>query len=127
MRVLFLSIAASLAVLVGSAAVPLESRDYLYAEALPNTTKPAMLTAESMYVDDPGYWLKDMPRQGRSPFNPTAGYQVFRNVKDFGAKGRIRIYSFQTKHLFEHRSDASWNAFTCLLSILGLSHRDPLR
>ncbi|KAF2813845.1 pectin lyase-like protein [Mytilinidion resinicola] len=38
-------------------------------------------------VPDPGYWLKDMPRQGRSPFNPDPGYQVFRNVKDFGAKG----------------------------------------
>jgi glucan 1,3-beta-glucosidase len=32
------------------------------------------------------YWLASIPRNGTVPFG-TAGYQVFRNVKDFGAKG----------------------------------------
>jgi glucan 1,3-beta-glucosidase len=34
------------------------------------------------------YWLETIQHQGTSPFNsdPTS-YQVFRNVKDFGAKG----------------------------------------
>ena len=34
------------------------------------------------------YWLQDIDHQGFSPFNanPTS-YQVFRNVKDFGAAG----------------------------------------
>lgn len=34
------------------------------------------------------YWLQDIHHQGFSPFNanPTS-YQVFRNVKDFGAAG----------------------------------------
>ena len=34
------------------------------------------------------YWLETIKHQGTSPFNPNPGlYQVFRNVKDFGAKG----------------------------------------
>lgn len=34
-----------------------------------------------------GYWMGDIPRHGRAAFNPDASYQVFRNVKDFGAVG----------------------------------------
>ncbi|TPX11053.1 uncharacterized protein E0L32_007914 [Thyridium curvatum] len=33
------------------------------------------------------YWMKDVAHQGISPFNTDKNYQVFRNVKDFGAKG----------------------------------------
>ncbi|KAH0838819.1 glycoside hydrolase family 55 protein [Lanmaoa asiatica] len=34
------------------------------------------------------YWLEAIQHQGTSPFNPNpSSYQVFRNVKDFGAKG----------------------------------------
>lgn len=33
------------------------------------------------------YWMKDIAHQGISPFNTDKNYQVFRNVKDFGAKG----------------------------------------
>ena len=34
------------------------------------------------------YWLENIKHQGIAPFNPSPGtYQVFRNVKDFGAKG----------------------------------------
>lgn len=34
------------------------------------------------------YWLESIQHQGTSPFNPNpSSYQVFRNVKDFGAKG----------------------------------------
>ncbi|KAG6906321.1 hypothetical protein DXG01_014496 [Tephrocybe rancida] len=32
------------------------------------------------------YWMQNIKHQGISAFGP-AGYQVFRNVKDFGAKG----------------------------------------
>jgi glucan 1,3-beta-glucosidase len=32
------------------------------------------------------YWLENITHQGISAFGPS-GYQVFRNVKDFGAKG----------------------------------------
>lgn len=33
------------------------------------------------------YWLEDIDHRGRASFNPDASYQVFRNVKDFGAVG----------------------------------------
>ncbi|KLU83078.1 hypothetical protein MAPG_02145 [Magnaporthiopsis poae ATCC 64411] len=33
------------------------------------------------------YWMEDIPHRGISPFNPDKSYTVFRNVKDFGAKG----------------------------------------
>ncbi len=34
------------------------------------------------------YWLEQIKHQGISAFNPDKSYQVFRNVKDFGAKGK---------------------------------------
>ncbi|TEA13507.1 Glucan 1,3-beta-glucosidase [Colletotrichum sidae] len=33
------------------------------------------------------YWMEDIKHQGISPYHPDPKYQVFRNVKDFGAKG----------------------------------------
>ncbi|KIY02080.1 uncharacterized protein Z520_02218 [Fonsecaea multimorphosa CBS 102226] len=34
------------------------------------------------------YWLEDIPHQGIAAFNPhSSSYHVFRNVKDYGAKG----------------------------------------
>jgi glucan 1,3-beta-glucosidase len=37
---------------------------------------------------DPSYWLADIAHDGYAAFNPNAStYQVFRNVKDYGAKG----------------------------------------
>ena len=39
-------------------------------------------------VDKCEYWLADVKHQGIAAFNPSPNtYQVFRNVKDFGAKG----------------------------------------
>ncbi len=35
------------------------------------------------------YWLEDIQHRGVSAFNPDPSYQVFRNVKDFGAKGYV--------------------------------------
>jgi glucan 1,3-beta-glucosidase len=35
-----------------------------------------------------GYWLNDLSGRGIAPFNPNpAAYKVFRNVKDYGARG----------------------------------------
>lgn len=34
------------------------------------------------------YWLEQIQHQGKSAYGPS-GYQVFRNVKDFGAKGTL--------------------------------------
>lgn len=34
-----------------------------------------------------GFWMENIRHQGLAPFNPDKSYVVFRNVKDFGAKG----------------------------------------
>lgn len=40
------------------------------------------------------YWLETIKHQGRAAFNANpGGYQVFRNVMDFGAKGFCFLYS----------------------------------
>ncbi|KAL1610419.1 hypothetical protein SLS60_002086 [Paraconiothyrium brasiliense] len=37
------------------------------------------------------YWLETIQKQGRAAFNANpAAYKVFRNVKDYGAKGITR-------------------------------------
>jgi glucan 1,3-beta-glucosidase len=37
---------------------------------------------------DTAYWLADIAHQGKAAFNSNpSGYTVFRNVKDYGAKG----------------------------------------
>ena len=33
------------------------------------------------------YWLEDIPHQGIAPFQNDSSYQIFRNVKDYGAVG----------------------------------------
>jgi hypothetical protein len=33
------------------------------------------------------YWMEDIRRQGIAPFNSDKDYRIFRNVKDWGAKG----------------------------------------
>ncbi|KAI9832854.1 MAG: hypothetical protein M1826_001020 [Phylliscum demangeonii] len=46
----------------------------------------AALPAQQAAVSS--YWLATVPRQGVVPFNPDpAGYHIYRNVRDFGAKG----------------------------------------
>jgi glucan 1,3-beta-glucosidase len=35
------------------------------------------------------YWMANIQRQGTVAFGNSSGYQIFRNVKDFGAKGKI--------------------------------------
>ncbi|KAI8615567.1 hypothetical protein BC830DRAFT_1168476 [Chytriomyces sp. MP71] len=35
------------------------------------------------------YWLGSIPHQGASAFNPDKSYKVFRNVRDFGARGGL--------------------------------------
>lgn len=47
---------------------------------IPDTSTPVCSTATP-------YWLEHIHHQGVSAFNPDRSYQVFRNVKDFGAKG----------------------------------------
>ncbi|TEB08672.1 pectin lyase-like protein, partial [Coprinellus micaceus] len=37
--------------------------------------------------DDEPYWLETIAHRGTAAYNSNPSYQVFRNVKDFGAKG----------------------------------------
>ena len=39
-------------------------------------------------ASDPSYWLVDIKHQGVAPYSSN-DYQVFRSVKDFGAKGEL--------------------------------------
>lgn len=38
------------------------------------------------------YWYENIPHRGISAFGPQ-GYAVYRNVKDFGAKGEFLLFS----------------------------------
>jgi glucan 1,3-beta-glucosidase len=41
------------------------------------------------------YWLEDVKHQGIAAFNPSgSSYQVFRNVKDFGATGTMTALDY---------------------------------
>lgn len=56
------------------------------ATAAVNSTKHG--PASPVAVADAPYWLASIAHQGVAAFNPNpAGYKVFRNVKDYGAKG----------------------------------------
>lgn len=46
----------------------------------------APLTHGTAAPSDP-YWLELIKHQGTAAFNNDTSYQVFRNVKDYGAKG----------------------------------------
>ena len=51
------------------------------------------------------YWLEDIKHQGISAFNSDTNYTVFRNVKDYGAKGMFacfRLYD-DLKNFLTHR------------------------
>lgn len=50
-----------------------------------NSTVQRSVPAEA--VVDASYWLESIAHQGVAAFNPDPSYSVFRNVKDYGAKG----------------------------------------
>jgi len=54
-------------------------------------TPAANIHAFSEALDDASYWLADIKHQGIAAFNSNpSSYTVFRNVKDYGAKGNGR-------------------------------------
>ncbi|KAF2872077.1 pectate lyase superfamily protein-domain-containing protein [Massariosphaeria phaeospora] len=57
--------------------------------ALPSRTTNSTVSAQGNFTAAAdGYWLNDIQHQGRAAFNPDPnGYKVFRNVKDYGARG----------------------------------------
>jgi len=59
----------------------------------PSSAVSSIIRASSVPSSQPSasatcaFWLGDIQHQGISAFNPNV-YRVFRNVKDFGAKGK---------------------------------------
>jgi Tfp pilus assembly protein FimT len=41
----------------------------------------------SSAAPDAPFWMQNIGHRGVMPYNGDAGYKVFRNVKDFGARG----------------------------------------
>jgi hypothetical protein len=52
----------------------------------PSGANSSKLKETTVAVEDSSYWLESISHQGVSAFG-ASGYQVFRNVKDFGARG----------------------------------------
>lgn len=86
--------------LVSSALSPFEQ--YTSTEALPEIVTSAAKIQTSVTkiqaavsgaaAADTAYWLADIAHQGVAAFNPNpSGYGVFRNVKDYGAKGEFSV------------------------------------
>ena len=48
---------------------------------------PALAAPSPRQAAGSGWWLSSIQRQGAAAFNPDPNYKVFRNVRDFGAKG----------------------------------------
>ena len=60
--------------------------------ASPQATTAASPVAEAAGTSS-SYWLANIKRQGTVPFGDTSSYSIFRNVKDFGAKGKFQLSS----------------------------------
>ena len=81
--------------LVSSAMLPFEQ--YVYTTPTESAIPVATVSAAPEKVQaavveaaaaDTAYWLADIAHQGTAAFNSNpSGYNVFRNVKDYGAKG----------------------------------------
>ena len=67
----------------------------------PRPTATSSTSAAPAATNTCAYWMEDIKHQGIAAFNPTPGYQVFRNVKDFGAKGRKAVAP-KTRHDRKH-------------------------
>ncbi|KAJ5578443.1 uncharacterized protein N7459_007407 [Penicillium hispanicum] len=55
--------------------------------AVPVTPASSELEVPSVKRAASSYWVANIKRQGTVPFSSSSNYQVFRNVKEFGAKG----------------------------------------
>lgn len=55
-----------------------------------NLRIPSVVEGLLADADDSSYWLADISHQGLAAFNSNpSGYKVFRNVKDYGAVGKV--------------------------------------
>lgn len=55
----------------------------------PVEDKPELVARNEIKHEPGTFWLEEIPHMGIAAFHPDPNsYQVFRNVKDFGAKGK---------------------------------------
>ena len=57
------------------------------AEASRPIAKPLNLAVKPLAAQP--YWYESITHQGKAAFNTNTGYKVYRNVKDYGAKGYV--------------------------------------
>ncbi|KAF7359324.1 hypothetical protein MSAN_01274800 [Mycena sanguinolenta] len=55
------------------------------AQSLESSSSSSILSGSA--TSDDIFWLEAIKHQGKAAYNPDLSYQVFRNVKDFGARG----------------------------------------
>jgi glucan 1,3-beta-glucosidase len=115
MRFLALAFAIAPAVLLGTAEkldipqvdevvqhVLEENSDYVHYQAPPGTSNKtskseAAQNVKAAAASGQAYWYEQIDHQGISAFGPS-GYKVYRNVKDYGAKGTSSDDSFTRRN-----------------------------
>ena len=94
--VLALASLASASVLLPRASAPVTNTSSLNGNITADAALPQLevqqsllfATSQAANVADAPYWLADIAHQGRAAFNSDPnGYRVWRNVKDYGARG----------------------------------------
>lgn len=80
------SLLPSFLLLAGASAAAIRS-------TLSNWTAPIEFSSKAVAASSSSYWLEDITHQGIAAFNSNpSSYVVFRNVKDYGAKGNYIIF-----------------------------------
>ncbi|KAF1947648.1 pectin lyase-like protein [Clathrospora elynae] len=74
------------AVGIQGAALPPFLRAATSSDVAPEPTTNLTTVQERVAFPD-GYWLNDLSGNGKAAFNDNGAYKVFRNVKEYGAKG----------------------------------------
>jgi len=64
---------------------------------------PWLQTRQNPVANSTSYWVANINRQGTVAYGTNANYQIYRNVKDFGAKGTSDILALQPTQLTSAR------------------------
>jgi hypothetical protein len=70
---------------------------------------------------DKPFWMETIKHQGTAPYNGDASYKVFRNVKDFGAKGDGKTVSVPS-NLDDHHAQCHLSTRTTPTPSSELAH-----
>jgi len=72
-------------------AAELGTESLSYDETLPDGANHSTQSThhEKRYGSGGDFWFSQIRRQGFSPYQPNSSYVIYRNVRDYGAKGRL--------------------------------------